>query len=242
MDEFIEDIDLEEDGESNTWITTFADMSMLLLVFFILLFSMSSLNEMKFQEAADAMAEALKGEKSAGGRIRVSRSEDGLILDEVARFRQIQDEQRKVFSDLQTYSVQKGLKGVVGAILDKGSITLRLPASVLFDSGKVELKPEGKKVLQEMKDFFIRHPDQKVNIRGYTDDLPPRRGSRFKDNWEISALRAINVLRYLISLGIGPERLTATGFADLNPIYPNNSEANRAKNRRVEFVLEKMIQ
>ena len=240
MEEWQHD-EMEEEGESNAWITTFADMSMLLLVFFILLFSMSSLNDMKFQEAAEAMSEALKGEKSAGGKIRFSKSEDGLILDEVARFRQIQEEQRKVFSDLQTYSVQKGLKGVVGAILDKGIITLRLPSSVLFDSGKVGLKPDGKKVLQDLKDFFIRHPDQRINIRGYTDDVPPRRGSRFKDNWEISALRAINVLRYLMSLGIGPERLTATGFADLNPIYPNNSEANRARNRRVEFVLEKWI-
>ena len=240
MEEWQHD-EIEEEGESNAWITTFADMSMLLLVFFILLFSMSSLNEMKFQEAAESMSEALKGEMSAGGKIRFSKSEDGLILDEVARFRQIQEEQRRVFSDLQTYFVQRGLKGVVGAILDKGIITLRLPALILFDSGKVELKPEGKKVLQEMKDFFIRHPDQRINIRGYTDDLPPRRGSRFKDNWEISALRAINVLRYLMSLGIGPERLTATGFADLNPIYPNNSEANRARNRRVEFVLEKWI-
>ena len=240
MEEWQDD-EMEEEGESNAWITTFADMSMLLLVFFILLFSMSSLNDMKFQEAAEAMSEALKGENSAGGKIRFSKSEDGLILDEVARFRQIQEEQRKVFSDLQTYSVQKGLKDVVGAILDKGIITLRLPSSVLFDSGKVELKPEGKKVLQDLKDFFIRHPDQRINIRGYTDDLPPKRGSRFKDNWEISALRAINVLRYLMSLGIGPERLTATGFADLNPIYPNNSEANRARNRRVEFILEKWI-
>ena len=240
MEEWQDD-EMEEEGESNAWITTFADMSMLLLVFFILLFSMSSLNDAKFQEAAEAMSEALTGDKTQGGKIRYSQSEEGLILDEVARFRRIQEEQRKVYSDLQTYSGQKGLKGVIGAILDKGIITLRLPSSVLFDSGKVELKPEGKKVLQDLKDFFIRHPDQRINIRGYTDDLPPKRGSRFKDNWEISALRAINVLRYLMSLGIGPERLTATGFADLNPIYPNNSEANRSRNRRVEFILEKWI-
>jgi chemotaxis protein MotB len=235
------DIEELEEDESTAWITTFADISMLLLVFFILLFSMSSLNDEKFLKSIHSVRQALGGKSVIPSSVMIETGNEGVLVNEVTKFRQLIKAQQKVFADLQYYYTQKGLEGIVGAYLESGKITLRLPASVLFDSGKVELKPEGKKVLQEMKDFFIRHPDQKINIRGYTDNLPPRAGSRFKDNWEISALRAINVLRYLISIGIEPERLTATGFADLNPLYPNNSDENRARNRRVEFVLEKMI-
>jgi len=83
--------------------------------------------------------------------------------------------------------------------------------------------------------------DQRISIRGFTDDVPPSRNSRFKDNWEISSLRAVYVLRYLMQLGIEQNRLTATGLADLEPLYPNNSSENRARNRRVEIVLEKQV-
>jgi chemotaxis protein MotB len=238
MDDFDQE-EVEEGGES--WLMTFADLSQLLLVFFILLYSLSSLDKAKFQMAAEALGEAFQGEVSSGGRIRFSRNEDGLILQEAARFRQLIQEQRKVYETFQSFSVQKGMKGIVGAVLDKGKIILRLPSSVLFDPGKVTLKPKGKRVLKDLKDFFILHPDQKINIRGHTDNVPLKPGSRIKDNWELSALRAINVLRYLLRLGINAERLTATGLADLQPLYPNNSPANRARNRRVEFILEKMI-
>jgi chemotaxis protein MotB len=238
MEDFDEEMQ-EEDSES--WIMTFADLSQLLLVFFILLYSLSSLDKAKFQMAAEALGEAFQGEVQSGGRIRFSTNEDGLILQEAARYRQLIQEQRKVFETFQSMSVQKGLVGIVGAVLDKGKIVLRLPSSVLFDPGKVTLKPEGKKVLKDLKDFFIMHPDQKINIRGHTDNVPLKSGSRIKDNWELSALRAINVLRYFLQLGINAERLTATGLADLQPLYPNNTPENRARNRRVEFILEKMV-
>ncbi len=73
--------------------------------------------------------------------------------------------------------------------------------------------------------------------------IPPcQKNSRFKDNWEISALRALNVLRYFLALGIDPDRMTATGLADTRPIVPNISPENRQKNRRVEIVLEREVQ
>ncbi|MDQ7032136.1 MAG: flagellar motor protein MotB [Desulfonauticus sp.] len=232
---------LDDDDNDAPWLTTFADLSMLLLVFFILLYSMSSLNKKNFEQAILSVRQALgRGQK---GTIQTPIGEDleGVSVDEIRQYREILEGQKKVFADLQYFYTQKGLEGIVGAYLESGKIILRLPADVLFPSGQVTLTPEGKKIIRELKDFFITHPDQKINIIGYTDNVPPRAGSRFKDNWEISALRAVNVLRYLLQLGIEPQRLMATGLADLNPLYPNNSPQNRAKNRRVEFVLEKMI-
>ncbi len=133
-----------------------------------------------------------------------------------------------------------GVMIVLGGTMAATSINFPV-SKVLFDLGEVELKPEGKKLLQDMKDIFNRHPQQRINIEGHTDNIPPREDGRFEDNWEISSLRALNTVRFLMQEGIDPGRMTATGYANLQPLYPNTSEGNRARNRRVEFVLERHI-
>ncbi|MFQ5717156.1 MAG: flagellar motor protein MotB [Nitrospinales bacterium] len=77
-----------------------------------------------------------------------------------------------------------------------------------------------------------------MNIQGHTDDVPVAT-ERFPTNWELSAARATAVLRFFIDKGIEPKRLTATGYADIFPLFSNDTEQGRAQNRRVEFVLEK---
>jgi len=171
----------------------------------------------------------------------ISREEAGIILDQVMMNKQILAAQQKVFSDVKLLQTKKGLEGLVGAYFEDGLITLRAPGDVLFARGDVNLTEKGKEIIVEMKDFFIQHPDQTINIKGFTDDSVPPAGSRFKDNWEISSMRAVNVLRILMQMGIEPKRLTSTGLADLSPLYPNTTDENRAKNRRVEFVLEKRV-
>lgn len=230
----------EPPEESNEWITTFADLTLLLLVFFILLYSMSSLDPKKFTDSFLSVKMALGKREDQLMTARV-RQEDAAILDTVRMQKQLVESQRKVFADVRTFITRKGVEGIVGAVLDEGKITLRLPGDILYKSGQVELTPQGRHAVKILRDFIVKSVDQHVNIKGYTDDIPPSKNSRFKDNWEISSLRAVNVLRYLMSLGIEQKRLTATGLADLEPLFPNNSAENRAKNRRVEIVLEKRV-
>ncbi|BBD08103.1 OmpA/MotB family protein [Desulfovibrio ferrophilus] len=235
------ELDTEEPVvESNEWITTFADMSLLLLVFFILLFSMSTIDQTKFTDSFLAVKVAL-GQKEKELMTARVKTEEAAILDTVRMQKQLIESQRKVFSDVRTFITRKGVEGVVGAVLEEGKITLRVPGDVLFAPGQVELGPQGKKVIRTLKDFLAKSVDQHMNIKGFTDDVPPSRNSRFKDNWEISSLRAVYVLRYLMELGLDQKRLTATGLADLEPLYPNNTAENRARNRRVEIVLEKRV-
>jgi len=231
----------EEEGDSVEWLMTFSDLTMLMLVFFIMLFSMSVPDEKKISTALQAVTAALGGQESKMATSTISREEAGVILDQVMLNRQIQIAQQKVFSDVKLLQTKKGLEGLVGANFEDGVITLRAPGDVLFARGDVALTEKGRAIITEMKDFFIQHADQTINIRGYTDDQPPPGGSRFKDNWEVSSMRAVNVLRLLMSMGIEPKRLTSTGLADLNPLFPNTSEEYRAQNRRVEFVLEKRV-
>jgi len=216
-------------------------MTMLLLCFFILLYSMSVPDEKKISTALQAVTVALGGKESKLATSTISQEEVGVILDQVMMHKQIQLAQQKVFSDVKYLQTKKGLEGLVGANFEDGVITIRAPGDVMFARGEVAMTEKGREVLLAMKDFFTQHPDQTINIRGYTDDQPPPGTSRFKDNWEVSSLRAVNVLRVLMQMGIEPKRLTSTGLADLNPLFPNTTEEYRAQNRRVEFVLEKRV-
>ncbi|MCG8530059.1 MAG: flagellar motor protein MotB [Desulfovibrionales bacterium] len=238
-DDYVE-VDVFEEDDTEGWLTTFADMVTLLLAFFVLLFSMSVIDQKQFTDSFLTVREVFGGDNENLLTSKV-RQDDSAILESVRLQKQLIESQRKVYSDMRTYLNQKGMEGKIGAVFDEGVITLRLPSKAMFKSGSTTLSAEGYKMLENMRQLFVKNKDQVINIKGYTDDVPPRPSSRYKDNWEISALRAVNVLRYYIEHGIESQRLTATGLGDLDPLMPNINEANRAQNRRVEFVFERRV-
>jgi len=100
------------------------------------------------------------------------------------------------------------------------------------------LNPSAIPIFDDLIDILFDYPDYNINIKGHTDNIPIST-EIFPSNWELSAIRATTVLKYVISRGVNPDRLTATGYGDVMPLLPNTSEENRTQNRRVEFVLEK---
>jgi len=235
------DEDLDEAETPSEWLTTLADMSMLLMSFFIMLFAMSSVDVKKFTDSFSSVQNAL-GRKAKSVTTAPIAAPDMSTLVEQARLKQrIIGEQKRVYDQFRSFVSTKGMEGVVGAALESGKLTITFPAGVLFQKDSVDLSDEGKERLKTLYEFLIKAAGERINIRGFTDDSPPGSGSRFRDNWEISSLRAVSVLRYMLSLGMHPNRLTATGLADLEPLYPNTTPEHRAKNQRVEFVLERSI-
>ena len=242
LDDFTYDAMLdEEDGEGlDLWFVTFADISMLLLVFFILLFSMSEIRVDLFTDSFTSVRQALGNEAEMTGASQV-RNQEAALLESVRLQRELIEAQRAVFAEVTTYLNSKGVEGIVGAVFDQGVITLNVDSEVLFAPGRAEVTEEGQGVILALKDVFIRQNNQHISIRGYTDSDPPPPGSHYADNWELSTMRAVSVLRVLLDGGLEPVRLSATGFADMNPVQPNTTEENKAKNRRVEFVLETIV-
>lgn len=231
----------EDSGDANEWMNTFCDLSLLLLTFFILLYSLSTPDQTKLSETLMSVSQALKGQAEKVATSKLTTKEAGVLMDQVMMKKSIIESQRKLFTDMQFFQTTKGLEGVIGAHFQDGLITLRAPTDVLFGPYEAELSPKGQQAVATLKDFFIKHVDQIINIKGFTDSDPPPPGSRFKDNWELSAMRAVNVLRLLNKLGIPPTRMTATGLADLEPLFPNTTPENKARNRRVEFVMERRV-
>ena len=149
--------------------------------------------------------------------------------------------QALAFNDIRVFIAQNDLAADIEAVLQEAAITLRLSEAMLFTPGAEQILPTGFHTLNHLKELFLTQNQQTISIRGHTDNSLPLPGARFKDNWELSALRAMNIVRYLLTQGIESWRLTATGFGDFEPLFPNTTEYNRAQNRRIEFVLERRL-
>lgn len=126
---------------------------------------------------------------------------------------------------------------------DNSEITISIPSEILFDLGQADLKPKAMTFLAEavdsIKTILVDDPDAQIRIEGYTDDIPIHNW-RFQNNWELSAARAIAVVRYFIEdKQFDPSKLQAMGYGEYNPVVPNDSPQNRQKNRRVEIKVVK---
>lgn len=132
--------------------------------------------------------------------------------------------------------------------IKKGNITIerlrdRLTVSVLqellFDSGKAEVNGDGKKVLDRVVSVLQNVQNRMIMVEGHTDNIPigSKILEKFPTNWELSTARATMILRYLQEKGVDPQHLGAAGFSEYRPIVPNDTDANRQKNRRIDIVL-----
>ena len=125
----------------------------------------------------------------------------------------------------------------VEVLVNDGVVSFRISSEMLFPSGQADLIGPGAQMLATLVPVLNAMPNQRIVVEGHTDDVPIR-NERYPSNWELSGGRAGSVVRQLIDLGVAPQRIRATGFADTRPLQPNDSEAHRAANRRVELVLE----
>lgn len=121
----------------------------------------------------------------------------------------------------------------------KDMLTVEVAEQLFFDSGRAALKDSGKAVLKKVAGALKSYEDKAIRVVGHTDNVPIAKAYQkvFPSNWELSSARATTVVRFLQEAGIEPERLVATGRAEYAPVAPNDSEAGRQKNRRIEITL-----
>jgi chemotaxis protein MotB len=142
--------------------------------------------------------------------------------------------------ELDSYAARHGFAQRVSTSIEKRGLVIRvLTDSLLFASGSATLESQGDPLLSEVADLVNVDRVHPIAVEGNTDNVPVNSG-QFPSNWELSAARASTVVRFLISHGVDPQRLSATGFADLHPIASNETAAGRARNRRVEIVLQRI--
>lgn len=240
-------VEMFEDGEAgNAWIVTFADMMTLLLVFFILLYTLADFEDQAYRQLVESV-QLLDGEGNqvsvidfASNRGRnpepIKRVENMLGMNPASQ--PLENMNPELVEDLQGLIDSSGIAENLELEFDGDQINLQIDGSFLFESGEAVLNQAARPIFADLGKMFRRYADYRIAIRGHTDDLEINT-REFPSNWELSAIRATRVLRFFLSEGIDPERMTATGYASSLPLVENITAQNRAKNRRVEFVLEK---
>lgn len=241
-----------DEGPSGGWLVTYADLMTLLLTFFILLFSISSMNLEKFKQALAAIQVSLGearppvhlleiiDEKAETVRLSNTRSDSKAKTagQKIALENLIGLKSRDIYRDVQHFIHKRDAGDHIVVSMEGSKVVIRVTGQVLFESGIAILHPEASPILDDITKIVKHYPEYRLRIEGHSDDIPIST-PQFPSNWELSAVRATTVLRYLIDKGVDPHRLTATGYGSLLPLVPNTTEANRSRNRRVEFVLEK---
>lgn len=227
-------------GGSPGWMTTFSDLMSLLLTFFILLFSMSSVSDSKFDQASASMSLALTGQDGLlPEETTVVPNNDG-NLEEVEGVEttgeEIPPELVEMYKEMEKELKEQGMEGNISIKIDSEGIYLDIKDSILFTSGSAEIVGSGKETLDNLAELINQVPNE-VIIEGYTDNVPMS-NAQYASNWELSTSRAVSVLRYLSEeKQVDPTRLSARGYGEYQPIAPNDTAKNRAENRRVNIVI-----
>jgi len=151
---------------------------------------------------------------------------------------QEQSNLEQIKGEVDTYARSHGFSGLIQTSIDQRGLVIRLLTDkVLFDSGHAELKVTGTPILTEVSHLLVTTKfSNAIAVEGNTDNVPIS-GGEFPSNWELSTARANAVLEFFIHHGVAQSRLTVVGFADQNPIAPNDSADGRALNRRVDVVV-----
>ena len=212
------------------WEVVYSGFAMILLCFFIMLSSFSTMQQARVMRFVRSFVDAVS--VLSGG---VKPGEGGAVLNPSAPMVEGNHELASLMNDLKKLALQEKIESeVLFQRIPKG-LAMRLNDSTLFDLGAAELSAGALKLLDKIGEIIAR-TQYHVRIEGHTDDLPIRT-ARYPSNWELSTARAVNVLRYLQNHSrIAPERLSAVGFAEHRPLFPNDSPAHRGRNRRVEIV------
>jgi chemotaxis protein MotB len=125
-----------------------------------------------------------------------------------------------------------------------GKLRVGVVDKILFDAGEAEISKRGEEVLARVAEALVEIPDKQIQVSGHTDRTPisGKLATQFPSNWELSAARAVHVVRFLAEKAkVPPERLVASGYGEFHPVASNKTSASRAKNRRIEILLTPMF-
>jgi chemotaxis protein MotB len=219
------------------WLITFSDLMTLLLTFFVLLLSMSSMDSTVIMEVASFFKKNVSQLTEPGASKIETRYEILLKLlqdpvqavDKPDRIRDLLFPDEVLPPEISRSTLEKNLL----VLKRPEGVALVLTDEILFPLGQTTLTPVGEKLLREIGRFLLAIPAS-VNLAGYTDTIPGRR----IDNYEIAARRAMSVLRSLRGMGMPAKRFSVSGYGPHFPIADNATPEGRARNRRIEILVK----
>ena len=258
------------------WIVTYGDVMALLLTFFVLLFSFSTIDAQKWEElvrsfgsqpsvinmpmeknsAIENLVDQKMGVNSSiieTSEVLIPKTEEDTDMQDINTDEETTDDQSELERDKEFEELYDSLSELASRsssnmdfeiIKTENEIRLRFSNNLLFGSGSTTLDEEATNVIYEIAQVALEYEPiiNQIIIEGNTDDIPIT-GNRFKDNFDLSLQRALVVLFYMKDdAGFPPQKLVAMGYGEYNPVADNDTEDNRALNRRTDLVLTRLIE
>lgn len=255
----------QESTETGGWLNTFADLMNLLLCFFVLLFSMSSVDASKYEAVVASLNSSFSIFTGGGSSID---NVGQLISSGISQLNELEththDTGKPVEEDVDTENIdpqefmeeinkeaveelyenvtqtvdKEGVDSQLEISIDSNYqyVKLTLSGAILFDSGKAQIKKESIDVLDKVGNILKNYNNNLIKVEGHTDNVPVSKYSQYADNMELSSARAYSVWLYLINeKHLNPKTVEAAGRSEYDPVDDNTTKEGRAKNRRVEF-------
>jgi chemotaxis protein MotB len=210
----------------DSWVTPYGNLMTFLMIFFFLLYTYTYyLNDIDYERLMNRIQAQLAN------------------LDFKSRLELMKKEKEAEFvQKLREYMQKKGLTDAAQVSITAQKIRIVFTErAVLFASGSAELDQQAKEVLNDLAELISTLPQEsRIIIEGHTDNVPIKT-KEYANNMELSIARAISVLNYFVKeKGLPPERFAVVGYGEYRPVAPNDTEENRAKNRRIEIIISRV--
>ncbi len=243
---------VEDHVNHERWLVSYADFITLLFAFFVVMYSVSEIDKRKMVEVSESVqfAFGLRGHDRArklqpheiGGDSPLSdvgsgKTSKGSLLPDGER-RELEGLQARILMELAPLNQEGGLpEGVTIELTDRG-LLIRLSEVNFFDAGGATLRPEALPILDGIGQH-VATTKRSIRVQGHSDNQQVSRASAYATNWELAAMRAVSVVRYFHEANeLPPDHLTVSTFGQYQPVANNRSPAGRAKNRRIDVLIE----
>jgi len=222
-----------EDHIDETWLIPYSDMLTLLLALFIVMFAMSKLDNEKMSKVSEQFNMIF-----AGGSGVLEKNGTSIIpMDKIPTLSEIEEDKMNEIKESIEKDIRKnGYSDKVNVTLNGEGLEISIQDVILFDSGKADVIADVYPMLIQISEL-LKSLDNDIKVVGHTDNVPIKT-VQFRSNWDLSAMRAINVMNFFIDKGgMDPKRFSIQGYGQYAPKYDNSTDEGKAKNRRVEIVL-----
>lgn len=229
-------------ASSERWLLTYADLITLLLVFFVVLYALSQVDKEKYKKLKESLAVAMVvpiSNSSSGGSPNIVDGGQGVMPGQGSALMAPEELQMEAAQkDIKALAKEADLGDQVQTEVKPEGLVVSISNAGFFNPGQASLRPDVVPLLDKIaKALKVNGISQPIRIEGHTDNTPINT-DKFDSNWELSAVRAATIVRFLSERhGFDPSKLSATGYGEYNPKVANDTEAHRAQNRRVEIVI-----
>lgn len=231
-----------EEHIDESWLVPYADILTLLLALFIVLFASSSVDEKKLEQMSAVFNNIFTGGTGVMDNSSIIQTPDNSTTSGLSKYMEDQERLHETQDRVDEFIAINELEDQFETQMTEEGLLITIRDSILFDMGRAEVKAEYETIADELAQLLMFDPPRNIVITGHTDNVPINT-SEFDSNWDLSVMRAVNFMKEIVS---GNEQLdskyfSVKGFGEFQPIAANDTEEGRAKNRRVEVLVQPRI-